>query len=82
VGATAHGTPKSKGGKHKFNCQFEIKKSLENEKITHWIWEKAYRSIMGVLMRYTLEPIYGGTKLTLVHDLEMPWGFWVGSWDD
>ena len=73
VGATAHGTPKIRGKTYKFNCLFEIKESLENEKITHRIWEKAFRRTMGFQTTYTLEPFDGGTKLTLVGDLEIPW---------
>ncbi|NIO21726.1 MAG: hypothetical protein GTN76_13620, partial [Candidatus Aenigmarchaeota archaeon] len=53
VGATAHGIPE---GYDYFNCYFEITESLENEKMTHRLWEKVYRGSLGGLITYTLEP--------------------------
>jgi len=72
MGATAHGIPPKQG--EPINCHFEITESLENEKITHRLWEKVYRGTMAVLITYILEPVDGGTKLTLVGVPEMPWG--------
>lgn len=72
VGATAHGIPK---GYEEFNCNFEITESVENEKITHRIWEKVYRGTLGFLASYILEPLDGGTELTLLGlAAEIPWG--------
>jgi len=61
VGATAQGTPK---GGPEFNCNFEITESIENEKITHRIWEKVYRGTLGGPVTYTLEPVQVGTRFT------------------
>jgi len=71
VGATALGTPK--GGPPN-NCHYEITESLEYEKFTHRMWEKWLRGTLGGPVTYTLEPVDGGTKLTMVGELEMPWG--------
>jgi uncharacterized protein YndB with AHSA1/START domain len=71
VGATALGTPK---GGPPDNCQYEITESLENEKFTYRMWEKWLRRTLGGPVTYTLNPVDGGTKLTMVGVLEMPWG--------
>jgi uncharacterized protein YndB with AHSA1/START domain len=63
VGATAVGTPK--GGPPN-NCHYEITESVENEKFTHQMWEKWLRRKLGGPVTYTLEPIDGGTKLTMM----------------
>jgi uncharacterized protein YndB with AHSA1/START domain len=71
VGATAVGTPK---GGPPDNCHYEITESVENEKFMHQMWEKWLRRTLGGPVTYTLEPIDGGTKLTIMGVLEMPWG--------
>jgi uncharacterized protein YndB with AHSA1/START domain len=71
VGATAVGTPK---GGPPDNCHYEITESVENEKFMHQMWEKWLRRTLGGPVTYTLEPIDGGTKLTMMGVLEMPWG--------
>ena len=72
VGASAHGIPKKQGESIKFN--FEITESLENEKITHRIYEKMYRGAVTVLAEYTLEPVEAGTRFTYEAEYKMPWG--------
>jgi uncharacterized protein YndB with AHSA1/START domain len=72
VGATAHGIPE---GYEEFNCNFEITESLENEKMTHRLWEKVYRGTLGGLITYTLESVEAGTRFTYEVNLnEIPWG--------
>jgi len=72
VGATAQGIPE---GYEEFNCNFEITESLENEKMSHRLWEKVYRGILGGLITYTLEPVEVGTRFTYEANLnEIPWG--------
>ena len=61
VGATAQGIPKKPGDDY---CNLEITESLENEKITHYAWEKTIFGILSVLSTYTLEPVGTDTKLT------------------
>ena len=72
VGASAHGIPKKQGESIKFN--FEITESLENEKITHRIYEKTFRGELTVLTEYTLEPVEAGTRFTSEAEYKMPWG--------
>jgi len=72
VGASAHGIPKKQGESIKFN--FEITESLENEKITHRIYEKLFLGTFTLLTTYILEPVEAETKFTYVGDYEMPWG--------
>ncbi len=38
------------------------------------MWEKWLRRTLGGPVTYTLESIDGGTKLTMMGELEMPWG--------
>ncbi len=72
VGATALGTPE--GGQVN-NCHFEITESLENEKMTHRLWEKVYRGTLGGLITYTLEPVEAGTRFTYeLNPDKIPWG--------
>ena len=71
VGETALGTPK---GGPPDNCHFEIIESLEHEKFIHPMWEKWLGATLGGPVTYTLESVNGGTKLTMVGELEMPWG--------
>ena len=71
VGATALGTPK---GGPPDNCHYEITESLEHEKFTHRMWEKWLRGTLRGPVTYTLEPVDGGIKLTMVGELIMPWG--------
>jgi len=71
VGASAHGIPKKQG--ESIKLIFEIKESLENEKITHLIYEKLFLGTFTVLAKYTLEPVDAETKFTYVGDYEMPW---------
>jgi len=71
VGASAHGIPKKQGESIKFN--FEITESLENEKITHRMYEKMFHGTLSILTTYILEPVEAETKFTYVGDYEMPW---------
>ena len=71
VGATALGTPE---GGPPDNCHYEITESLEYEKFTHRMWESWLRGTLGGPVTYALEPFDGGTKLSMVGELEMPWG--------
>jgi uncharacterized protein YndB with AHSA1/START domain len=71
VGATAVGTPK--GGPPN-NCHYEITESLEPEKLTHRMWEKWGRGILGGSLTYTLEPVEAGTRFTYEADYEIPFG--------
>ena len=71
VGATTLRTPKV-GPPN--NCHYEITESLEYEKFTHQMWEKWLRRTLGGPVTYTLESVDGETKLTMVGELEMPWG--------
>jgi uncharacterized protein YndB with AHSA1/START domain len=71
VGATALGTPK--GGPPN-NCHYEIIDSVENEKITHRMWEKWDRGTLSGSITYTLEPVEAGTKFTYLADYEIPFG--------
>ena len=71
TGATALGTPP---GGPQDNCHFEVKYSLEHEKLTYRMWERWLRRTLGGSLTYILDPIDGGTELTLVCVLEIPWG--------
>ncbi len=68
VGATALGTPK---GGSPDNCHYEVTESLEHEKFAHRMWERWLGRTLGGPVTYTLEPVDGGTKLTMVGVLEM-----------
>jgi uncharacterized protein YndB with AHSA1/START domain len=52
------------------NINYEVTKSLKNEKITYIIEETGRNSIMTLV----LEPVEDGTKLTYAVSYEMPWG--------
>jgi hypothetical protein len=53
----------------------EITESLENEKMTHRLWEKVPGGTLGGLITYTLEPVEAGTRFTCEMNLnEIPWG--------
>jgi uncharacterized membrane protein len=71
VGASAHMIEKH--GEY----DVEITESLKNEKMTFRSWENINARSSGKY-RYTstfiLKPVEEGTKLTVVYDLEMPWG--------
>jgi len=71
-GSTAIGIPKKQ--EDPINCHFEIIESIENNKITHRIWEKVYHGTMSIFTTYTLESICKGTKVIFEAKLEMPWG--------
>ena len=71
VGATAQGIPKKQGDDY---CNFEITESLENEKITHYAWEKTIFGILTMFTTYTLEPVGTDTKFTYELESELPFG--------
>jgi uncharacterized membrane protein len=59
----------------KNNCIFEITDSLENEKLTHRLWEKVPFGTLGGLVTYTLEPVGAGTRFTYeMEPYKIPWG--------
>jgi len=64
VGASAHIIDKR--GEH----DVEITESLENEKMTYRSKPPYYT----YTATYILKPVEGGTKLTWISDVEMPWG--------
>jgi uncharacterized protein YndB with AHSA1/START domain len=71
VGASAQGIPTKPGDDY---CNFEMKESLENEKITHYAWEKTIFGILDMFTTYTLEPVGTDTKFTYIIESELPFG--------
>jgi len=71
VGATARGIPKKPGD---VCCRFEMKESLEHEKIAFRAWEETkYFGTLSMLPTYSLEPVGTATKFT--YELESDfWG--------
>jgi len=62
VGATAQGIPKKPGDDY---CRFEMKESLEHEKMSFRAWEKTkYFGTLTVFITFSLESVGTDTKLT------------------
>ena len=72
VGASAQGIPTKPGDDY---CNFEMKESLENEKITYRAWEETkYFGTLSMLTTYSLEPVGTDTKFTYEIESELPFG--------
>jgi len=52
---------------------FEVKESLENQKLTYYLKKSGTNQTMGIYS-FILEPLKEGTKFTCVFEYTMPWG--------
>ena len=74
VGAIAEGIPKKPEDDY---CRFEMKESLEHEKITFFAWEETNflgRRTLGMLITYSMESVGTDTKFTYELETELPFG--------
>lgn len=71
VGSKALGTPK---GGPPGNCHYEILESIKYKKFKHLLWEKWLRKKLGGPVTYLLESVEDRTKLTIIIEMEMPYG--------